>query len=409
MSFVEMWQRLAPMGRTAGGAYQRLSWTEADLACREWFREEAARRDLIIDEDPNGNQWAWWGEPAPGAVVTGSHLDSVPGGGAFDGPLGIVSAFCAVDSLRSSGVRPETPVAIVNWAEEEGGRWGVACLGSRLLTGQVNPAAVLQREDRAGVTLAEALTAAGLDPTRLGSDPDRLARIGTFVELHIEQGRALDQLGVAVGVATAVWPHGRWRFDFAGHGDHAGTTRLADRRDPVLPMAEAVIATRRAALAEDALATVGRVDVWPGASNAIASRASSWLDARAPEAATVRKVVERVSEAAEAAARAEHVTVAVSEESWSDGADFGAELRSRLADAVRSAVGQVAQLPTGAGHDAAILAAHVPSAMLFVRNPTGVSHDPAEYAHTEDCLRGVDALSAVLADLLAAQTAGPVR
>jgi len=420
-SFEAMWAELAPIGRGDDGGYRRLPWSVADSQMRAWFRDQATSRGLLIDEDRNGNQWAWWGRPAPGAVVTGSHLDSVPGGGAYDGPLGVVSGFLALDRLRAgaggagpqgigapggAGVAasgsPARPVAVVNFAEEEGGRFGVACLGSRLLTGSIDPARAGELTDADGVTLADAWRQAGLDPDRAGADPERLGRIGTFVELHVEQGRRLADIGVPVGVATAVWPHGRWRYDFAGRGDHAGTTRLADRSDPVLPLARTVLAARAAAeAAGDAVATVGKLTAHPGAVNAIASRATAWLDARAPDQATVRSVVAAVTAAAEDSGRSHGVTVRVAEESWSGGADFGSELRARLGRAVAGRLGAVAELPTGAGHDAAVLAAVVPAAMLFVRNPTGTSHDPAESATLEDCLAGVDALTAVLEDLLA--------
>ena len=399
-AFAALWSSLAPIGRAEGGGYHRLAWTDADLACRQWFREQAGARDLTLDEDANGNQWAWWGGPGPGAVVTGSHLDSVPGGGAYDGPLGVVSAFLAVDALRAGHMTPPRPLAVVNFADEEGGRWGVACVGSRLMTGQADPLRMLARRDAGGVTLAAALADAGFDPGAVGPDPERLARIGTFIELHIEQGRCLVDMGRPVGVASAVWPHGRWRLDFAGRGDHAGTTRLGDRRDPVLPLAHAILEARAAAAAEEALATVGKLEVTPGAANAIASRATAWLDARAPGTATVRRVVAQVASVAAAAGHDHGVEVVVEQESWSDGATFGLELRAGVAAAVERRLGGVTVLATGAGHDAAILAAHVPSAMLFVRNPTGVSHDPAEKATTEDCVAGVEALTAVLSDLL---------
>lgn len=407
--FEPLWAELAPIGRGVDGGYRRLAWSAPDLAMRDWFRAQAASRGLLLDEDRNGNQWAWWGEPAPGAVVTGSHLDSVPGGGAYDGPLGVVSGFLAIDRLRAGpgargggpGARGTRPVAVVNFAEEEGGRFGVACLGSRLLTGSIGPDRAAGLTDVDGLSLAEVWRGAGLDPAAAGADPERLGRIGTFVELHVEQGRRLAELGVPVGVATAVWPHGRWRYDFAGRGDHAGTTRLADRSDPVLPLASTVLAARAAAeAAGDAVATVGKLAAHPGAVNAIASRATAWLDARAPDEATVRAVLGAVTAAAEDAGRSHRVAVRVAEESWSGGAGFGAQLRARLARVVSERLGSVAELPTGAGHDAAVLAAHVPAAMLFVRNPTGTSHDPAESATVEDCLAGVDALTAVLEDLL---------
>src|SRR5947207_1461120 len=164
-AFRSMLAGLAPIGRDpATGGYRRFGWTAADLACREWFAGQAAARGMACAADGNGNLWAWWGEPAAGAVVTGSHLDSVPDGGAYDGPLGVVSAFAAVDELRARGVLPARPLAVVAFADEEGARFGVACLGSRLLAGAIEPARALGLRDADGVTLAEAMRAAGADP-----------------------------------------------------------------------------------------------------------------------------------------------------------------------------------------------------------------------------------------------------
>ncbi len=194
-----------------------------------------------------------------GAIVTGSHLDSVPDGGPFDGPLGIVSAFVAIDLLAGAGRVPVRPVGVVAFTEEEGARFGMACLGSRLLTGALVPDAARALTDADGVSLADAMNEARLDPVAIGPDPERLAGIDAFIELHIEQGSALAAMGAAVGVAESIWPHGRWRIDFAGRADHAGTTKLADRHDPMLPYAATVLAARTVATELGALATFGKV------------------------------------------------------------------------------------------------------------------------------------------------------
>ena len=389
-NYAAMWRELEPVGRDAStGGYRRFAWSDADLACREWFTVEAARRGLDLAVDRNGNQWAWWGDPATGdAVVTGSHLDSVPDGGAFDGPLGVVSALAAVDLLREREIRPARPLAVVSFADEEGSRFGVACAGSRLLTGTLDPDRARSLTDAEGTTMADAMRAAGHDPAHLGRDDDTLARSGTFVELHVEQGRALVDLGAPVGVGSSIWPHGRWRLDLHGEANHAGTTRLADRDDPMLRLAAAVIAARESAQRLSAVATVGKVQVQPGGTNAIPSLVRAWLDARGGDDATVRAVVDAVGAAAAAAP---------TEESWSPEVRFDVPLRDHLA----TLLGGAPVLPTGAGHDAGVLAgAGVPAAMIFVRNPTGVSHSPAEHAETDDCLAGVEALATVLADLV---------
>jgi N-carbamoyl-L-amino-acid hydrolase len=394
--FQALWQSLAPIGRDpASGGYLRSSWSEADVACREWFVEEAHDRSLAVESDRNGNLWAWWGDPAAGpAVVTGSHLDSVPRGGGYDGPLGIVSALLAVDVMREAKVSPARPIGIVAFTEEEGSRFGVACLGSRLLTGAFPAERARSLVDGQGITLARAMADAGVESDDLGSDPARLERIGTFVELHIEQGRALGEH--PVGVASAIWPHGRWRMDFTGEGNHAGTTRMDHRRDPMLTYAYTVLAANKDARLAGAHATVGRMAAEPNATNAIAERVTAWLDARAAEQSTLDDLVAGIARKAGERADRDGTAVTVTPESVSSVTEFDPTLRDRLA----SLLGGAPVLPTGAGHDAGVLAAAgVATTMLFVRNPTGVSHSPAEHATDADCAAGVQALATVLREL----------
>jgi beta-ureidopropionase / N-carbamoyl-L-amino-acid hydrolase len=407
MSFTALWESLLPLGRDAGtGGYRRFSWTAADAECRRWFIDNAAERGLRAAADRNGNLWAWWDVPGTDtgagrarAVVTGSHLDSVPDGGAYDGPLGVVTAFAAVDLLREHGKIPVRPLAVAAFCEEEGGRFGVACLGSRLLTGAIEPDRARALTDGDGVTFAQAMAAAGQDPAALGPGPGLPESIAAYVELHVEQGRALAGLGAAIGVAERIWPHGRWRLAFTGRADHAGTTRLADRRDPMLACATAVLAARGAATQEGGLATVGRVTAEPGAVNAISSSVTAWLDARAPDEVRLRALVDRVLAQARAAAVAQGVTLDARQESVTPAVEFDAALRDRMVAVLAAAGIRAPVLATGAGHDAGVLAARVPAGMLFVRNPTGVSHSPAEHAEPADCATGVTALAAVLEDL----------
>ena len=341
--------------------------------------------------------------PQPG-VVTGSHLDSVPDGGAFDGPLGVASALCAVEALRRNGFEPARPIGVVRFRDEEGARFGLACSGSRLLTGTTDPDRVLALRDGDGTGYDEALAASGVTPRHVGRDGEALRRVGAFVELHVEQGRALDQLGAPVGVVGSIRPHGRWRVDLLGRADHAGTAPLAGRRDPMLALAELITATRGAAEAESALATVGKVVVRPNAVNAVPSSVSAWLDARADTEPQVRAVLARLRR------------FGPIEESWSPDTPLDQALTRRVAAVVgsRALVGSGAAsvpadrrvppvLACGAGHDAGVLAAAgIPAAMLLVRNPSGVSHAPDEHAEEADCVAGVAALQAVLADLAGA-------
>ncbi|MFJ3406501.1 Zn-dependent hydrolase [Promicromonospora sp. NPDC090134] len=482
---------IADVGRAPSGGYERFAWTVHDLALREWFAAEATARGLDVTVDRAGNQWAWWGDPdavGPG-VVTGSHLDSVPGGGRYDGPLGVVSAFAALDALRADGVVPARPLGIVNFSDEEGARFGLACLGSRAVTGTVPAERLLALRDRAGDSLADVLGRAGgsgsagwsggfgatgstggagrtggtphggvrLD--HYGRDPEVLARIGVFVELHVEQGRYLADLpaddAAPVAIGAAIWPHGRWRVDLAGEANHAGTTPLEHRHDPMLDLARLITDVRAAAEHAGALATLAKVEVEPNGVNAIPSRVRAWIDARAQTEQAVRSVIGGTPSGAVLGVPAEAGQVTAGlvaerghgerpglrssvpggasglgepsgsgvfggpgggggrglgewapvEESWTPATVFDPALAARLADVV-GRLGSDLPAPvigTGAGHDAGILAAAgVPTAMLFVRNPTGVSHSPAEHAEQADCDAGVEALTAVLADLLTA-------
>ncbi len=406
-SFHEMWEELRPLGRdSSSGGYRRFAWTGADTDCRAWFRAQAEARGLAYELDRNGNQWAWLGattyrDVAPGeAVVTGSHLDSVPDGGAFDGPLGVVSSFAALDELRGRGTEFTKPLAIVNFGDEEGARFGLACVGSRLSAGALTTEAAHRLRDGDGVTLPQAMERAGHDPEAIGPDPERLAAIGAFVELHVEQGRALDLSGDPVGIASAIWPHGRWRFDFRGEANHAGTTRLEDRRDPMLSYAATVLAAREQARLAGALATFGKISVEPNGVNAIPSLVRGWLDARAAGQDTLDTVITGIERAAAERAARDGVDLDVVRESFTPVVEFQHALRDELG-ALLGKQGErpVPVLGTGAGHDAGILSATVPTAMLFVRNPTGVSHSPAEKAAEDDCVAGVTALADVLEGL----------
>ncbi|MFE7413647.1 allantoate amidohydrolase [Streptomyces laurentii] len=395
---------MAPVGRHPDSAgYRRYAWSAADLDCRAWFRAQAEARGLAYETDRNGNQWAWLGDPTAGdAVVTGSHLDSVPDGGAFDGPLGVVSAFAALDELRARRVSFRRPLAIVNFGDEEGARFGLACVGSRLTSGQLTREKAFELRDADGVSLPQAMEAAGFDPAGIGPDPERLARIGAFVELHVEQGRALDLSGDPVGIASAIWPHGRWRYDFHGEANHAGTTRLVDRHDPMLPYAETVLAARKQAELAGAVATFGKIAVEPNGVNAIPSLVRGWLDARAADQESLDAVVAGIETAARDHAARQGVDLAVVRESFTPIVEFGHALRDEIGRILGEASADGVKVPvlgTGAGHDAGILSASIPTAMLFVRNPTGVSHSPAESAAEDDCLAGVRALADVLEGL----------
>lgn len=391
MGFEEMWRDLAPVGRSAdSGGYFRQPWHAAELELRDWFAEAARARGLEVESDELGNQIAWWrpeGVSGP-AILTGSHLDSVLDGGAYDGPLGVASALAALDELRARGSRPTRPIGVGIFVEEEGSRFGLACLGSRLAVGASRWEDVRHLRDRDGVALADV---AEFSRPRW----DLRAEVATFVELHVEQGRALVDLDAAVGVASGIWPHGRYRFEFTGQANHAGTTRMEDRHDPMLTYAMTALAANKQARLSGQRATFGRIEVMPNGTNAVPSRVRAWLDARCDSDEALAGLVEEVTRLGSERAARDGTELEVTAESVSGSVEFDRDLATRLGRGHEGADWPV--LPTQAGHDAGILsAAGIPTAMLFVRNPTGVSHAPEECAELPDCLAGVHALAEAL-------------
>jgi N-carbamoyl-L-amino-acid hydrolase len=394
LTFQQLWAETQQVGRArSSGGYDRIIGTRAHAELREWFVAAAESRGMHVEVDRVGNQWAWLGDPdsasgtPPRNLVLGSHLDSVPGGGAFDGMLGLVSAFAAIDQLREGERLPDVPLGVVSFVEEEGAGFGITCLGSRVLLGSMGREKALALRNNDGASLASALDAIGCDVDSFGADREASARIGTYIELHIEQGRGLIALGRPVAVGSSIRPYGRWKLTIDGEGNHAGTTRLPDRDDPMLVLAELIQATRVAALTRDCVATVGKVSVEPNAANAIPSRVTAWLDARGPDEALVSELAAEVG-----AVPGVHSV----QEFFTERERFDGPLAARLSELLDNAP----ILESGAGHDAGTLAAAgISSVMLFVRNPTGVSHSPREHAEDADCVEGVDSLARVVQEL----------
>jgi N-carbamoyl-L-amino-acid hydrolase len=394
-------QDISTIGRDASrGGYSRPVFSSAETDLRTWFIEQAERRGLDVHTDHNVIILAWWDTSAgtrKDAVMTGSHLDSVPGGGAYDGPLGVASALVAVDILKARMLRPRRPLAIAVFAEEEGSRFGVACLGSRLLTGELDPDKARRLKDPDGNTYADVAAANGQDPRLIGADYKALQQLGMFVELHVEQGRGLIELNQPVAIGSSILGHGRWKLSISGQGNHAGTTLMAGRKDPMIAAAKIMVSIRDTARKyRDARATVGRIQPVPGGTNVIASRVDLWIDVRHPEDSVTAALVEAIRLNAEIFAAEEDCHASLTTESLSPTVHFDGGLRDRLQELLPAAP----VLDTGAGHDAGVLSSHIPTAMLFVRNPTGVSHSPDELVEDWDAEEGAVALADSLVGLL---------
>jgi allantoate deiminase len=314
-------------------------------------------------------------------LFIGSHLDTVPRAGAFDGILGVVVAIALIENL--GGRRLPFAIEVIGFSEEEGVRFGVPFIGSRALIGDVDDE-LLARRDAAGIGVPEALAAFGLDPSRIGEAAFGGDALG-YLEFHIEQGPVLESLNLPLGVVEAIVGQSRVDVSFAGQANHAGTTPMNLRRDALAGAAEWMATVEREARAiPGAVATVGRVNVSPGASNVIPGIVTASLDVRHADDAVRRGLVARLLGCAEKIAAGRCLKV-----SWEQRLDQAAiamdlDLTQLLERAVVSAGHPVHRMPSGAGHDAMIVARRMPVAMLFLRTPGGISHHPDESVLAED-------------------------
>lgn len=376
---------LVPIGLDGAGATTRLAWSEEDELAGSWFAERAAERALAFERDPAGNLWATPEQPPPWWAV-GSHLDSVLRGGRYDGALGVAAAFA---------VAARAPVAVIAFADEEGARFNTPTFGSRALTGALDLADALGRSDAGGVTLGDALRGAGLDPAAVGSASARLQRLRGFLELHIDQTRALARARVPVAAVSGLAARARTQVLIEGRADHAGTTSREERHDALGAAARLIVAAEELAGEQrEMLFTAARIEVEPNASSTVPALARIWFDARAGDPERVARWSDSLAERAAALARERHVSIELRRAAFSPGIEFPQPLRATLRSAAASAAGveTVPELLCWAGHDAGILAERIPAGMLLVRNRDGVSHSPREQVSLEDAAVGTQAI-----------------
>lgn len=391
---------LAGIGVGPTGVH-RMAWTEEDAATRAWFEEQAAGVGLRVDRDPAGNLWAcpetdppWWG--------VGSHLDSVRGGGLFDGPLGVACGF-------EIAARSEREIAVLSFADEEGARFNTPTFGSKALAGRLDLPAVLERRDDDGVSLRDAMRAAGVDPDAIGRAPEWLrSRLAGFIEIHIDQTTELARAGEPVGVVSGLAARTRLEVRLTGRADHAGTTPRSERRDALSAAARLIVGAEDLAGADSALdgdhgsptVTASRIITRPNAPTTIAAEVRLWIDARAPGFAAIDGWRARLDVLVGELADRTGVEIEVTVASRSDPREFAPEVREALGRACEGVLGHVPpELVCFAGHDAGVVAELVPAAMLFVRNATGVSHSPDETVSLEDAAVAARVVARALEEL----------
>jgi hydantoinase/carbamoylase family amidase len=384
---------LAQIGAVPGGGVTRLAFSpeerEAERLVLGWLESAG----LTVRYDAFGNLFAATDDAGEDVTVSlcGSHLDTVPNGGRFDGALGVVAAIESVEAMRAAGALPERPLEVVVWRCEEPVRFAQGKAGSLVFSGLVGPDELRPIEEPP-LDLAAALAADGDRPRRAAS-----RRIDTCLELHIEQGSRLERSGNALGVVTAIAAPIRLRITFTGSADHSGATPMADRRDALCGAAELVLAVEQAALDEVAassVATAAAVECRPGAMNVVPGEAALFVDVRGVDAASMERIVESLETCAAEIAERRMLGVEIEVLSRGVPTPLSPLVAERLTE-VAAALGlSTLQMPSGAGHDVQCLAHLAEAGMLFVPSVGGISHSPDELTRDEDVVAGTRALAA---------------
>jgi allantoate deiminase len=378
-----------------GGGVSRFAWTPELAQANEWLVRRLQELGLETEIDAAGNVLGRWEEGEGSAVLVGSHLDTVPRGGRYDGALGVLAALDVVRTLKREGASLRRPFWVVSFNDEEGRRFQTGMLGSRVFIGDLDP------EDWRRRGVADAMASGGFDFERLG-EAKAVDRVGAYLELHIEQGPVLEQEGLDLGIVTGIAGLLGFRVRLTGEANHAGTTPMASRRDALAGAARIVVELRDEARSRgDMTANVGILTVAPGGFNVIPGTAEFTIDARAGDADAFARAEKFVRDTVERVAAEEQLELDVTETHRKPPTPLDPELQELLAEAAAAEGATARSMPSGAGHDAMILAKHVPAAMLFVPSRAGISHSPDEYTPPEQCELGARVLARAVRALVA--------
>lgn len=380
---------------TPGAGTTRLTYSEEHRQARAFLLERMDAAGLTAQQDAVGNLFGRLEgrNPEWPPLVIGSHFDSVPRGGAFDGPAGVVAGLETAFVFRDLGLVPDRPLEVVAMIEEEGSRFGGGLLGSRLLTGQVGRDTLDEMRDSSGTTLARAMRDFGLDPDRAMSVARREGDIHAFLELHIEQGPVLEEHGVDVGLVSGIVSICQLEVVVRGAAGHAGTTPMPGRRD-ALVAASSIISSLPGLVAQAdprAVGTVGRMLAEPGGANVIPDAVTFSVDIRAPESATVSRIVERLNDALATTTKG-GIECSMAEKLFVAETPMSASIYDILAASAEEAGIASRRMSSGAGHDAMILSKITQTGLVFVPSRDGISHTPEEWTDFDQLARGIEVI-----------------
>jgi N-carbamoyl-L-amino-acid hydrolase len=396
-------EALASISDAEPPAVTRVVFTPADLKARAWLKACCEEAGLALRQDPIGNTFARWAgsDPALPPVGTGSHIDAIPNAGKYDGVVGVLGGLEAIRALQRSGFRPRHSIELLVFTAEEPTRFGIGCLGSRMLSGTLSADAAQQLKDSEGASLDDVRETAGvrgdLEAVQLPSD-----YYSAFVELHIEQGPRLEGQGIPLGVVTSIAAPASLRISIEGSGGHAGGVLMPDRRDALCAAAELILAIENAARtsgAIDTVATVGICEVFPGAVNSIPSRVRLSADIRDTDLERRDDVMQQIEIVSQAISAKRRVSIRTEVLNADAPADCAPAVVEALSESCKKHRLKFVPIVSRAYHDSLFMSRIAPSAMLFIPCRNGYSHRPDEYASPEDIARGTLVLAETLAAL----------
>jgi N-carbamoyl-L-amino-acid hydrolase len=398
-------ETLAAISDAETPAVTRIVFTPTDLKARAWVTARCKEAGLAVRQDAIGNIFARWNgaDLAAPAVGTGSHIDAIPNAGKYDGVVGVLGGLEAIRALQRSGFRPKNSIELLVFATEEPTRFGIGCLGSRLLSGTLSAEAAAKLKDRDGESVDEVRRKAGFNGS-LQEVKLPKGNYKAFVELHIEQGPLLERAQISLGIVKSIAAPASLRISIEGAGGHAGGVLMPDRKDALCAAAELILAVEHAARssgAVDTVATVGVCDVFPGAVNSIPSRVGLTLDIRDTDLARRDGVMQTIERAKQDIPAKRQVSIQSEVLNADAPADCAAEVRGTLADSCRKHGFPFLEMVSRAYHDSLFISRIAPTGMLFIPCRNGYSHRPDEYASPEDIARGALVLAEALAKLSA--------
>jgi len=396
-------EKLATFSDTESPVITRIVYSESDQRARAWLKEECIASGLTVREDALGNMFARWPgtDPAAPAVGTGSHIDAIPHSGRFDGTVGVLGALESIRALQRGGFKPRRSIELLAFISEEPTRFGIGCLGSRMLCGSLTPekaSALKDRQDESLDTVRHAARFAGpLEKVQLPA-----GYYSSFVELHIEQGPILEKENIPLGIVTSIAAPAALRILIEGDGGHAGAVLMSQRRDAFMGAAEIALAVEAAAKGTgsvDTVGTCGLVEVFPGLANSIPNKVKLELDIRDSDLARRDSVLQKVAHACQEIAARRKLQITSTTLNADAPATCGTEVVSALESACAEEKIAYKKMVSRAYHDSLFMSRIAPSAMLFIPCKNGVSHRPDEFAAPRDLGNGALVLARALATL----------